>query len=81
MANTLLIRNNGEEISSLMNKKFSPKLKIANNEITYSQEIEFESHEMNDEVYIFNQVKFLFPSLSLEVSKKIIYLIIYFYRK
>ena len=70
MANTLLIKNNGEEIASIMSKKFTPKLKIENNSITYSHEIEFENNEMSDEVNTFNKVKFLFPSITLEVSKK-----------
>ena len=70
MASTLLIRNNGEDLTSIISKKFTPKLKVENNSITYSHEIEFENSEMNDEAYTFNQVKFLFPSISLEVSKK-----------
>ena len=70
MANTLLITNNAEEIASIMSKKFTPKLKIENNSITYSHEIEFENNEMSVEANAFDKIKFLFPSKTLEVSNK-----------
>lgn len=77
MATTLLMSNNGEEITSIMSKKFAPKLKKDNDSIYYSSKInnmDFENTSQNKikDKCTLNKMTQLFPSIPLEKIENII---------
>ena len=86
MTTTLLISNNGDEITSLMNKKFLPRLKTEENSIYYTSNNDISISEKTTQNNIngnntLNKMSYLFPSIPLEVSKIIIYIIFIVCRK
>ena len=77
MATTLLMSNNGEEITSIMSKKFAPKLKKDNDSIYYSSKInnmDFENTSQNKikDKCTLNKMTQLLPSIPLEKIENII---------
>ena len=77
MATTLLMSNNGEEITSIMSKKFAPKLKKDNDSIYYSSSIDnmvYENTSANKikDKCTLNKMTQLFPSIPLEKIENII---------
>ena len=77
MATTLLMSNKGEEITSIMSKKFAPKLKKDNDSIYYSSKIDnmvyknTSQNEIKDKCTL-NKMTQLFPSIPLEKIENII---------
>ena len=82
MSTLVLKPNNFEEITSIMKKKFCPKLKTEDDSIYFSlnNNNKIDEQKQNNENNTFNQMSYLFPSIPIEVSK-IIYYIIFYYRK
>jgi hypothetical protein len=77
MATTLLMSSNGEEITSIMSKKFAPKLKKDNDSIYYSSSIDnmvYENTSANKikDKCTLNKMTQLFPSIPLEKIENII---------
>ena len=75
MSTRVLNPHNNEEIITLMNKKFMPKLKTDNDSIYFSlsnniNNIQYNNKELlNNENIKLNKMSFLFPSIPIEVSK------------
>ena len=74
MSTRVLNPHNNEEIITLMNKKFMPKLKPDNDSIYFSLSnniinIQNNNNELNNENIKLNKMSFLFPSIPIEVSK------------
>ena len=71
MSTLVLKPNNFEEITSIMNKKFCPKLKTEDDSVYFSlnNNNKIDEQKQNDEKNAFNQMSFLFPSIPIEVSK------------
>ena len=82
MTTLVLKPNNFEEITSIMKRKFCPKLKTEDDSTYFSlnNNTIIGEQKKNNENNTFNQMSFLFPSLPIEVSK-INYYIIFYYRK
>ena len=73
MSTTVLNPHNNEEIISLMNQKFMPKLKTDNDSIYFTLSnniinIQNIDNELNNENNKINKMSFLFPSIPIEVS-------------
>ena len=79
---TLVLKPNNEEITTIMNKKFYPKLKTEDDSAYFSinNNTRYDEQKQNNEKNTFNQMSYLFPSIPIEVSKIIMY-IIFYYRK
>ena len=77
MANTLLLSNNSDEITSIISKKFAPRLKTDNDSIYYSTSNNNTNLDNNNQNNInsnitLNEMSFLFPSIPLEEIEDII---------
>ena len=76
MSTTVLSPNSNEEIIELMNTKFKPKLKTDNDSIYFTLSnniinIQNNNNVLTNEKNTLNKMSFLFPSIPIEVSKKL----------
>ena len=71
MSTIVLKPNNYDEITTIMSKKFRPKLKTEDDSIYFNNNIDEQrmNYELRSENNTFNQMSSLFPSISIEVSK------------
>lgn len=67
MATTILKSDCNDEISTIMNRQFIPRLKTEDDLNYYSSNISNNINCMHNENNIFNKMRFLFPSIPKEV--------------
>ena len=68
MATTILKSNYNDEISSIMNRKFIPRLNIEDDSNYSPSNMSSNINSINNENNTFNKMSFLFPSVPREVS-------------